>query len=86
MNRTQIYLPKSQLTTLRHLADKRKKTVSEIVRNLISESLEDENSKLKMTTGQGWRLFDVLRETKKLDKAGPKDLASRVDHYLYGTK
>lgn len=84
MNRTQIYLPKSQRDTLKKLAGERRETVSETIRILLGRELEKiwppGRSKKRST------LFEVLKEIKKLKRTGPKDLAQNMDQYLYGKK
>lgn len=85
MNRTQIYLPKSQHDTLRKLAQERRETVSETVRILLKHQLERvwplERFHQKRQT-----FFEVLKEIKRLNESGPKDLAENLDKYLYGKR
>ena len=47
MNRTQIYLPKSHLDELRKIAQRRKVTVSEVVRGFVDEKLQKPKRPLK---------------------------------------
>lgn len=81
MNRTQVYLPKSQLTILRKEAQKKDTTVSEVIRTLIQENMVRHkiHSLKKHET-----LIQAAKRINALDTKGPRDLASRVDKYLYG--
>lgn len=81
MTRTQIYLPKTQLDTLRTLARKEHTTVSDLTRRLLDLQLgmEKHHEQKKHES-----LTDAFRRISKIGKPGPKDLASNVDHYLYG--
>ncbi len=82
MNRTQIYLPKSQLEELKKKAISERTTVSEVVRQAIAKAL------FRQTTGTAeGSLESFLEAAKRINaknKGGPKDLASKVDEYLYG--
>jgi predicted DNA-binding ribbon-helix-helix protein len=79
MNRTQIYLTKTQIETLRQIAQKRKVSISEIIRSLIREKLEKTPIKKE-------GLLSVAKRINKIGIKGPKDLATRLDKYLYGGK
>lgn len=85
MKRTQIYLPKTQIDALRHLARERNETVSEMVRTLLRRQLEETDG-FRRVQKQRRTPFDVLREITELDECGPKDLAVNLDKYLYGNK
>ena len=82
MERTQIYLPKTQIKQLKHLAQQRRTTLSDLVR----DAVEIQYTVKKPTP---WaKKEETLREAAerigKLGKKGPKDLSSRLDEYLYG--
>ena len=81
MLRTQIYLPAEHLRILKKLALQEEVSLSEIIRRLIEEKL---TKKEERNTGS-W-LLTLADKAKKLKIKGPKDLASRVDFYLYGRK
>lgn len=84
MNRTQIYLPQSQMKKLRELAQKKNWSVSEVIRGVLTEHLEEkprQDPKKSIHSG----MFAVLEEVKASGERGPKDLAKNVDKYLYGS-
>ena len=80
MQRTQIYLPENQLGALRKEAFRHNTTVSEIVRNLIDKDF----GRLTKTHKKHEALFDAAKRINKLGVKGPRDLASKLDAYLYG--
>lgn len=79
MNRTQIYLPKTQIETLRKIAQKRKVSISEVIRSLIREKLEKVQVKKE-------GLLAAARRINRLGIKGPKNLATNLDKYLYGRR
>lgn len=79
VNRTQIYLTKTQIDTLRQVAQKRKVSMSEVIRSLIKEKVEKAPVKKE-------GLLSAARKINKLGIKGPKDLATLLDKYLYGRK
>lgn len=85
MNRTQIYLPQKQANALKKEAAKRRVSMSFVIRDIIRERFEVPQqtvvSKQKRET-----LLEVAERIGRLGEPGPRDLASRVDHYLYGRK
>ena len=83
MNRTQIYLPKSQLDALRRVARERSETISEVIRALIRRSMEASAAR-RAPQRPARTLFRVLEEIEKIGERGPADLATNVDKYLYG--
>ncbi len=81
MERTQIYLPKTQLTRLRQEAHRRETTVSSVIRLFIDDSLlENRRGHKKRSIG----LLASATRINKLGHKGPKDLARNMDSYLYG--
>lgn len=80
MNRTQIYLPNAYREALRKEAEKQRVTVSEAIRRILREKLEDDSRPLRRTTET---LNAAAKRINKLGKRAPKDLASRLDEYLY---
>ncbi len=80
MQRTQIYLPKSQVDQLKQEAHKKATTVSQVVRFFIGTGLGE-------SMAEGSKKPSLLSFAKQINKKGlraPKDLASRADAYLYG--
>lgn len=84
MTRTQIYLPKTQLDVVRRIAVKERSTVSEVIRNILKERFKDGNR--LASKGKVESLVEAADRISKMGFRGPKDLASRLDHYLYGRK
>jgi hypothetical protein len=82
MQRTQIYLPRTQLLALKEIARRKDATTSEVVRLLIGVALKSKNRKLS-------KKQESLQEAGKrigvLGIKGPKDLAKNMDKYLYGS-
>ncbi len=82
MKRTQIYLPQRQLTALKEQAYQKTTTVSEVIRSILEERLRPQRTK---GTHKHETLMESARRISSLAKKNaPCDLASRVDHYLYG--
>ena len=82
MERTQIYFPKTQIKKLKELAYKKKTTVSELVRDAIDVQYAPQ---IKVTPRKKEEtLLEFANRIAKIGPPGPKDLASRVDEYLYG--
>ena len=84
MKRTQIYLPQWQLTALKERAYKETATVSEVIRSILEERLQPRRTRRMPhheTLMASARRIGILAKKK-----APSDLASRVDHYLYGGK
>lgn len=83
MERTQIYLAKSQIKKLRQLAQKKRTTLSGLVR----DAVEVQYGVKKLIN---WKKEETLPEfaerIRKMGFKGPKDLASDLDEYLYGGK
>jgi len=85
MNRTQIYLPKTQTDALRNLARKQRMSVSEVIRMILREKLA--HMRRPMGTRRPETLIEAAERINKLDgKRAPRDLASRLDEYLYGER
>lgn len=84
MNRTQIYLPKSQQVALKKEAQKRGTTVSAVVRDAIEEKLITNKAPKKQAKYES--LLQAAERINKLGEAGPPDLATNMDEYLYGGK
>lgn len=82
VNRTQIYLPKTKIEKIRKIALKRRTTVSAIVRELLDQALEEPRTQHKERTYE--TLTEAAKRINAHGKKGPKDLASRLDFYLYG--
>ncbi len=87
MVRMQLYLPQQQHDRLKALALKQRKSMSSVVRQLVDEKTDPDvltftNKPKKMSTGQ-W-LLNQAKLAESMGFQGPKDLASKVDEYLYG--
>lgn len=83
MQRTQIYLPKNQIDSLRKEAHRRKTAVSEVIREILAEKLE--KRRLPAETSRE-RLIDAAKRINRLGLKAPRDLALNLDAYLYGRK
>lgn len=84
MNRTQIYLPKTQLDALRREALRERITVSHVVRRIVADRLGATLrpiGKKKTET-----LVNFAKRIAKIGRKGPRDLASNADEYLYGAR
>lgn len=84
MERTQIYLPKSQIRKLRELAYKKKTTVSGLVRDAVDVQYAPQ---ARVTPKkQRETLLEFAKRINSIGPKGPKDLATNMDAYLYGGK
>lgn len=82
MIKTQVYLAEADYSELRKEAYETKQTMSEIVRNLIRKELISQKpvpKRKRKNAGEA-----LLELAKKYSFKGPKDLATNLDHYLYG--
>lgn len=81
MHRTQLYLPQTQWKSLKQEAHKSNSSISEVIRNLVSNFLTVKkiSTKKTETLSQAAKRINLQFPT-----AGPADLAVNVDHYLYG--
>lgn len=82
MNRTQIYLPQTQIEALRKLAYRKKISVSETIRLFIKKGLVGGGGRKHNVTQGGLAVF--ARRVNRLGTKGPRDLAERLNTYLYG--
>lgn len=83
MNRTQIYLPKTQADALHNLARKQRISVSEVIRMIVREKLA--KPRRFAGTRRPETLIEAAERINKIaGKRAPRDLASRLDTYLYG--
>lgn len=83
MNRTQLYLPKSQLDWLKKTARKKQTTASAVMRELVYEK-QKSSGHLRIVADRGESLYESAKRISKLGTKGPKDLAKNMDKYLYG--
>ncbi len=82
MTRTQIYLPKTQIEKLWQEARRKNTNFSAIVRMILNEHIEQPRRRTaKKVSG----LLETAKKISKLGEKGPRDLASKLDHYLYGS-
>lgn len=80
MQRTQIYLPKTQTEELKRIAQRKRISTSEVIRAILKEKIE-ELSFAKKISGE-----NLLAAAKRINQQGqkaPKDLATNLDKYLY---
>lgn len=78
MIRTQIYLPETTHRRLKQLALQHKRAMADIVRDILEQELQ-------VTSKKDNGGVSVLRDVADIQAAaGPTDLSSNVDHYLYG--
>lgn len=73
MIRTQVYLPKTLYQQVQLVAKKGNKPAAQVVRELLTESLERRNNSI------GKALLELTRIRGK----GPSDLSAKIDQYLY---
>jgi len=85
MQRTQIYLTKSQKEQLGRLARRKQTTASALIRKFIGKNLPSKIEKEKGKKKQP-ALLEVAKEINQLGFSGPSDLAENLDEYLYGGK
>ncbi|MBI2029467.1 hypothetical protein HYT02_03565 [Candidatus Gottesmanbacteria bacterium] len=85
MRRLQIYLPEETYQELRTEAYAKSSSIAEIVRKRVSKKNE-KVSKVKKNPGKAHSeaMLELARLAEKEGWKGPRDLASRVDYYLYG--
>lgn len=81
MQRTQIYLPTSQLQLLKKIAQSQTTTVSDLIRDSIKRCFVKSQPVQKHES-----LVEAGKRISGMWSGGPVDLASNVDEYLYGGK
>ncbi|MFA5995339.1 MAG: hypothetical protein WCW27_03740 [Patescibacteria group bacterium] len=81
MQRTQIYLPTSQLKLLQKIANVQSTTVSELVRGSIKRCFVKPQPIQRHES-----LLEAGKRISSMWQGGPSDLASNLDEYLYGGK
>ena len=86
MLRTQIYFPEEQLRLLKKISWEEEISLSEVIRQLVEEKLVETEKKDKKTKNTGAWLLSLADKAKKMKVKGPKDLASKMNQYLYGQK
>ena len=80
MKRTQLYLPEKTLKILKKEAEENRRSVSDIVREKLDESLRRSGG------GCAEFLLKIAEEAKKYKVSAPHDLSTNHDEYLYGRK
>lgn len=84
MERTQIYLTKSQIKKLRKTAQKKNATLSSMVREAINVQY---GSQIRILPKEKVESFsEFAKRIRRMGFKGPKDLATNLDKYLYGGK
>lgn len=82
MQRTQVYLPKTQQQSLQRLAQRRQTSVAGVLRWIIAQYMLEAQPKPTRKVRPSF-----LKLAKKLETQGeraPRDLATHLDRYLYG--
>lgn len=79
MHRTQLYIPQSLWKSVQGEAQAKRVTASEVVRDVLVKYFVKASNKKPET------LLEAVKRINALpgDKA-PADLATNIDHYLYG--
>jgi metal-responsive CopG/Arc/MetJ family transcriptional regulator len=75
MIRTQVYLPNTLYQDITLVAQKEKKAAAQVIRELLTESLESKKRQTSIGTA-------LLRLTS-VNAHAPKDLSQQIDTYLY---
>lgn len=82
MHRTQLYIPQSLWKSVQNEAHTRQVTASELVRDVLAKYFIRDHQPVKKTEG-------ILEFSKRINKQypthAPRDLATNLDHYMYGT-
>lgn len=78
MKRTQLYIPEETHNELFFLAIRSKKTISQLIREILKEGIAQKKTVKKVDTLEKLANYG--------ETAGPKDLSSNLDKYLYGQK
>jgi len=89
MHRTQVYFPEEVLDLLREEAEEKNVTLAHIIRKKVTVDMPvakktKKKRKKKKMTGADF-LLKMAEKAERLGFKGPKDLASNVDKYLYGS-
>lgn len=79
MIRTQVYLPEELHQELKFLAKSEKINFSTLIREGAAEIIKKKNTK-NLMKDEDWGKGFIGAGTK----GGPKDIASKIDYYLYG--
>ncbi|HEY1646226.1 MAG TPA: CopG family transcriptional regulator [Candidatus Saccharimonadales bacterium] len=85
MKRTQIYLPEKQHDHLKRLAIRRRSSVSDVIRKLVENEMAENTARpdTKQSKSGEW-LLEQARWAENKHIAGPSDLSTKLDDYLYG--
>jgi hypothetical protein len=78
MIRTQVYLTEEQARDIKLRAKREKKRETEVIGELLSNSLKTVPSERRESTGES------LLRLAAIGGKGPADLSVRIDDYLYG--
>ena len=81
MTQMVLRLPATQKSQLQQQAELENTTLSDLVRNIISDHLQASSKKKTYTI-----LSDLAKMAKNAPKSGPKDLSTSYKEYLYGNK
>ncbi len=81
MQRTQLYLPKSQIKKLKERARKEDVSMSELVRRFIENGENKDDAREEKAHEP---LLASADRINTLGESAPADLAENTDEYLYG--
>ncbi|MEK7648437.1 MAG: ribbon-helix-helix protein, CopG family [Patescibacteria group bacterium] len=87
MQRTQIYLPRTQLLAVKEVARRQDTTTSEVIRKLIQQYVQtNAQDKKRAKTNKSFfsQTKSVIKKINRIGEKGPMDLAKNMDRYLYG--
>lgn len=74
MKRTQIYIPENMHKEMKNLAQKKDRSMSDLVRQFIEQGLEQESED---------KTSDLSDLADLNFSGGPKDLSENIDKYIY---
>ena len=75
MIRTQIYIPDELHLATKAIAKRKDKSLAEVLRKFIAKGVQEERKQLKALSLNSLTTLNIT--------AGPKDLSSNMDKYLY---
>jgi hypothetical protein len=85
MIRTQVYLTEEQTRSIKLRAQQEARSEAEVIRELVDKGLtRGDGAPRRKSTGE--TLLELAALGKQLGIAGPADLSTNHDDYLYGDK
>ena len=82
MHRTQVYFEPEVLELLRQEAKEKKTTLAGIIREKVKKTIKKKRTKKKQMNAAE-ALLGLARLGERLKVNGPKDLAQRIDEFVY---